>query len=216
MAEHHDLPIDPGLREFLLKGVHLVLGRHRIGGAVEGENAALDVDLRGRVDRIGKRDVKHDRALKIRAGPRLFKRESAADAIPDGTLPGAVDKAEFACPGGKRRVGGRAAAQQKRQVGPHLARYPHQLVPCFLTLAIPRAPHVRHHHDVVARRDLVGHFDGMTANAEPVRVHQDRRPLRRHAVVENQHASEIPAVVPIGHLYLGHCALPFVVCLGRI
>ena len=82
-AEHHDLPIDLGLGQFILEGVHHRFRRNRIRRAVDRQYAALDVAGRAGNDRIGIGDMEDDYGLEIRAGARLFEGITAARAIAD-------------------------------------------------------------------------------------------------------------------------------------
>ena len=60
--------------------------------------------------------------------------------------------------------------------------------------AIACAEHVGHQHDIILAGDGARLADGVGADAFPVGLHEDDRPLAGHAVVIDDHALELPAV----------------------
>ena len=94
-AEHHHLPIDLDLGQFVFECVHHRFGRHRIRRAVDRQHTAFDVARRVGFYRIGIGDVKHDDGLETGAVARLFERVTAAGAIAERGDFAGIDKPEL-------------------------------------------------------------------------------------------------------------------------
>ena len=80
-SEHHHLPVNVCVCEFLLQGVHHRLRRNGISRAVDRKDPPLDVATRPSNDRIRIGHVKHDNSFEVRASARLLQDEAPASAI---------------------------------------------------------------------------------------------------------------------------------------